>query len=117
MLFQGRIIWWAALFGDFESLICFSFTRVRHCLRISTLFILCKIMGKLFLSTRLAHCMFCTMWLDEGHHQLLDKGALLIKDGQSLDPLAYFDFIYVIVSLQKWLCCSLYILFFLLLSL
>ena len=44
---------------------------------------------------------FCTMRHDKVHHQLLAKGALLIKDAQSLDPVAYSDFISELVALRK----------------
>jgi hypothetical protein len=44
---------------------------------------------------------FCMKWRDEVHHKLLAKGALLIKDAQALDEVAYSDFIYALVVLWK----------------
>ena len=38
---------------------------------------------------------------DEVHHQLLAKGALLIKDAQSLNHLDYSTFISSLVVLRK----------------
>jgi hypothetical protein len=51
---------------------------------------------------RSALCLlFCSIWKDEVHHQLLAKGALLIKDAQSLDLAVYSDFISALVTLRK----------------
>ena len=44
---------------------------------------------------------FCTMRHDKVHHQLLSKGALPIKDAQSLVPVDYSDFISELVALRK----------------
>jgi hypothetical protein len=43
---------------------------------------------------------FCTIWHDDVHYQLLAKGALLIKDAQTLEPLTYSD-ISILVALLK----------------
>ena len=43
------------------------------------------------------------MWHDEVHHQLLAKGAMLTKEAQSLEALAYSNFILILVALQKTL--------------
>jgi hypothetical protein len=44
---------------------------------------------------------FGSIWKDEICHRLLAKGALLIKDAQSLDHLAYHDFMSALVALRK----------------
>jgi hypothetical protein len=44
---------------------------------------------------------FSSLWKDEVHHQLLAKGALLIKDAQSLDCTEYSTFISALVALKK----------------
>jgi hypothetical protein len=43
---------------------------------------------------------FSSLWKDEVHHQLLAKGALLIKDAQSLDRIKYSAFIFSLVALR-----------------
>ena len=43
----------------------------------------------------------CSLWQDEINRQLLAKCALLIKDAQSLDSTAYYNFISALVVLQK----------------
>ena len=43
--------------------------------------------------------------------QLLDKGALLIKDVKLLDPKSYSDFVYILVALMKRESSSMYISF------
>jgi len=49
------------------------------------------------------------MWCDEVHHQLLVKDASMIKDAQTLDPVAYSDFISASVALWKRIQAPLYI--------
>jgi hypothetical protein len=41
------------------------------------------------------------MWWDEVCHQLLAKGAFLIKDAKALDAVAYSDFISAQEVLRK----------------
>jgi hypothetical protein len=55
----------------------------------------------LFLSMWLALSAFCTIWCDEVCYQLLAKGALLIKDAQSLWPLAYSNFLSIISTTEE----------------
>lgn len=49
----------------------------------------------------LALCLLFVPWCDKVHHQLLAKGALLIKDAQALDSVAYPNFTSELVALQK----------------
>jgi hypothetical protein len=45
---------------------------------------------------------FSLVWNDEVRHRLLAKGALLIKDAQSLDHIEYSTFIYfLIVNIRR----------------
>ena len=44
---------------------------------------------------------FIALQKDDVHHQMLAKGALLIKDAKRLAPTIYSDFISALVSLEK----------------
>ena len=44
---------------------------------------------------------FIALWKDVVRHQLLGKGAQLIKDAKKLDPIVYSDFIYALISFKK----------------
>ena len=88
------MVWHFELFGDCCSLVHTAISEIWQCLQILTLFILWKIRCKSVFENRVnSLSAFCCMWRYEVLHQLLAKAALLIKDGKSLDLLAYSDFI------------------------
>ena len=76
------------------------FLGLWHCLRIYLLFAIWNLNCKyLFDQDSSSVFTFVALCRDEVRHQLLAKGALLIKDAQKFDPIVYFDFIYTLVSL------------------
>jgi hypothetical protein len=86
-LFQDGLHWRATVSRDGRFLVHFSFFRIWPCLHISTLFVLQKIRCEfVFESEPSSFSAFCSLWQDEICHQLLAKGALLIKDANLLIP-------------------------------
>jgi len=88
--------------GDCKSIVLDSLSGIWHCLRISALFVLCKLRSKYAFENKVrSFVTFCHMWREEVRMQLLAKGFLLIKHAKLLDSGGYFEFIVVIVSIRK----------------
>lgn len=102
MMFQSKIHWRTALFGDGHFLVHEAFSGLWHFLFITVLFLLWKLRCK-FLSDQEIGSLFSFifLWKDEVHHQLLEKRAKLFRDAHSFDPIGYFYFIFSLVILKK----------------
>jgi hypothetical protein len=96
-----QVHWHVALFGDCSSLVRSSFSRFGSAWESRPYFPFGRSGVVLSLSMRLAPCQLFVSCGLEVCHQRLAKGALLIKDAQSLDSTAYSDFISALVALRK----------------
>lgn len=118
MFSRDKLHWHDVVFGDGFFLVRSSLSRIWHCLHILVLFVLWKVKCRfVFESEPNSLFPFFSLWQDEICHQILAKGAMLIKDAQSLDPTTYSNFIPALVTLHKRLQCPFYIPFHFLFSL
>jgi len=92
-LFLRKLYWRVSLFGDGYFVVRESLTGLWHCLQIFVLFMLWKLRCKYVFDQESSYVYaFFALWRDEVCHQLLAKGALLMKDAKKLDPIVYSDF-------------------------
>lgn len=79
-----------------------SLAGILHYLKISTLFVLCKLRCKyVFDNVVSSFISFCQLKREEVCMHLMDKASVLIRDAKLLDYVAYSDSIAVLVTLNK----------------
>lgn len=99
---QRHLHWRVSLLGDPRSMLQDSLASIWYCLRVVSLFLLCKLHCRYVFENEVnSVSAFYHIWGKEVCMKLLTKGALFVNDAKHLDPSSYFDFIIFLVAIRK----------------